>query len=174
MMGNNLDYSDITKDKKMVLDKLEIFKDWWLKERPFTIPHSNSITNVGNIHGVVLYRAECWQVQVFILEPFAIIPDHIHPNVDSYEVFLSGDIELSINGVIKNPRGLEASFTGSNVYYGTDFRILPNTWHGGNASSEGGSFLSIQQWLNGTIPTTVGDDWSGRAGEDRRIYNANS
>lgn len=158
----------------MIQDELQMFKDWWLKNRPFTIPSVTSVINDGNIHGVVLYRAECWQVQLFILEPFIIIPEHLHPNVDSYEVFLSGDIEFTLNGVIKTPRSLETSFTGSSIYNNWDIRVLPNAWHNASSSYEGGSFLSIQRWLNGTVPSNVGSDWIHKVNETRRNYSADS
>jgi hypothetical protein len=160
----------------MIRDELQIFKDWWLKERPFTIPHSNSIVNVSSMHGVVLYRAECWQVQLFVIEPNSAVPDHRHPNVDSYDVYLSGDIEFTLEGVNRHYNNVdisEAFFNGSNIYYGTSVRILPNAWHGGN-SHGGGSFLSIQQWLNGVVPTSIGDDWMPKTSDARRIYSENS
>jgi hypothetical protein len=152
------------------MDDLTKFKDWWLKTRPFSVPHDEAIAFDDNIRGLVLYRAECWQVQLFILDPNTNIPEHLHPNVDSFEVFLTGDIEFTINGQVLTRRSDTAGFSGSSVHYGKFIRVSPTTWHGGKSADVGGTFLSIQQWLNGVKPTNVGNDWVHQPNQDKRNY----
>ena len=155
------------------MDELTRFKDWWLKTRPFVVPHDSSLIFDNNIRGCVLYRAECWQVQMFVLDPNTNIPEHLHPNVDSFEVFLSGDIEFTINGQVLTPRSDTPNFNGNSVHYGKFIRVSPSTWHGGRSGNVGGMFLSVQQWLNGVRPTNVGDDWEHRPNENERNYADN-
>lgn len=129
-------------------DDLAGFLDWWMNSRPINTPQENSVTQAGAIYGVVLYRQAPYQVQLFIMPPYSSIEDHIHPNVDSYEVYLGGDIDFRFDGEMYTPEAL-----------GTHIRVRPNCWHGGLFGPRGGSFLSVQKWLNGREPTTVGDDW---------------
>lgn len=129
-------------------DDLAGFLEWWMNTRPINTPAENSVTQAGAIYGVVLYRQPPYQVQLFIMPPYSSIEDHIHPNVDSYEVYLGGDIDFRFDGEIHTPQAL-----------GTYIRVQPNCWHGGLFGPRGGSFLSVQKWLNGKEPTTVGDDW---------------
>ena len=133
-------------------DDLEAFKQWWESSRPINTPADNSITQAGAIYGVVLYRQAPYQVQLFIMPPNSTIEDHVHPNVDSYEVFIGGDIAFRCNG---------EEFIQDVL--GTSIRVLPDSWHGGKFGERGGCFLSIQKWLNGVPPTSVGHDWRDAA-----------
>jgi hypothetical protein len=137
---------------------LEQFKDWWLATRPFSPPEENVLSHVADTHGIVLFRHGPYQVELFNVKPFSEIPAHIHPNVDSYEVFVGGDIEFMCNDVWY-PGG---TFDGSSV------RVKPSSYHGGRFGKRGGCFLSIQKWLNGVEPKFVGDDWDDK--EHRGSY----
>jgi quercetin dioxygenase-like cupin family protein len=133
-------------------DDLAGFKIWWEERRPFNTPTETPVMCYDAIYGVVLYRQAPYQVQLFIMPPDSFIEDHIHPNVDSYEVFLGGDIIFRCNGEEHVQDVLGASI-----------RVLPNSWHGGKFGKRGGSFLSIQKWLNNVPPTSVGNDWHDAA-----------
>jgi quercetin dioxygenase-like cupin family protein len=131
-------------------DDLKQFRDWWLKHRPFVPAEKNGLSHVADTHGVVLYRKEPYQVELFNVKPNSVIPPHIHPNVDSYEVYISGDV----------------SFFCNNKWYedlkvGWYLRVLPTEWHEAKFGERGGCFLSIQKWMNGAEPRFIGDDWDG-------------
>jgi quercetin dioxygenase-like cupin family protein len=133
----------------MVLaDDLTNFRDWWLANRPFNTPEKNVLSHVADTHGVVLFRQGPYQVELFNVKPNSTIPAHIHPNVDSYEVYVGGDIEFMREGELYKQHDI-----------GGSIRIFPASWHGGNFGERGGCFLSIQKWLNETEPKFVGDDW---------------
>ena len=129
-------------------DDLTAFKQWWEATRPFNPPVEDPVTKAEAIYGVVLYRQAPYQVQLFIMPPNSFIDDHIHPNVDSFEVFIGGDIAFRCNGETYDQNVL-----------GAYIRVLPDSWHGGSFGKRGGCFLSIQKWLNGVPPTSVGHDW---------------
>lgn len=129
-------------------DDLTAFKHWWESGRFINTPVEHAVSQAGVIHGVVLYRQAPYQVQLFIMPPNSSIDDHIHPNVDSYEVFIGGDIVFRCNGESYKQNTL-----------GNCIRVEPSSWHGGVFGEQGGCFLSIQKWLNGVPPTTVGHDW---------------
>lgn len=132
----------------MQTDDLTEFKDWWLMHRPFIIPEKNMLSHVADTHGSVLYRDGQFQVELFNVRPNSTIPAHIHPNVDSFEVYVSGDIVFMRDGEL-----VEQHVVGGST------RILPSCWHGGEFGERGGCFLSVQKWLNGVEPKFVGDDW---------------
>jgi len=129
-------------------DDLTNFKVWWEQNRVFNTPKEEPVVCDDAIYGVVLYRQPPYQVQLFIMPPNSFIEDHIHPNVDSYEVFVGGDIAFRCNGEQYIQDVLGASI-----------RVLPDSWHGGKFGGRGGCFLSIQKWLNDVPPTSVGHDW---------------
>jgi quercetin dioxygenase-like cupin family protein len=136
-------------------DDLAQFKDWWINARPINTPEVNALSHVAETHGVVLYRQGPYQVELFNVKPNSTIPLHIHPDVDSFEVFVGGDIEFICNGVSEKQNVL-----------GGSTRVLPSSWHGGNFGKRGGCFISIQKWLNGVEPKFVGDNW---AAEDNSL-----
>lgn len=132
-------------------DDLAAFTHWWLNTRTLAPPVDGATNGDENYQGAVLYRDGQYQVELFTIKPHVTGVSHIHPNVDSFELYVSGDIDFVINGVtyscneqIQNP---------------TPTRIYPHYWHEGVTSVNGGSFLSIQKWLNGVKPTSVTLDW---------------
>jgi quercetin dioxygenase-like cupin family protein len=130
-------------------DDLKEFLDWWLENKATFPPEENSTIYQGDTTGVVLYKKAPFQVELFIVKPGKEIKQHIHPNVDSYEVNLAGYIEFTCDG---------------KVYCdGKPVRVKPNAWHGG-FFPKGGSFISVQKWLNGVEPKFVGDDWVAHDG----------
>ena len=133
----------------MKFDDLESFKDWWLTKRPFNTPQDNILTHVAETHGVVLYRQKPYQVELFNVKPNSEIPSHKHPNVDSFEVYIGGDISFMCDN-----HWLD------NMSIGQSIRVTPSTIHGGKFGERGGCFLSIQKWLNNKDPIFVGDDWT--------------
>jgi len=131
-----------------MFDDLPHFKDWWLQNRPLNTPQDDALRYVGDVHGVVLYRQDPYQVELFITKPNSEIIPHVHPNVDSFEVYVSGDIKFTKDGEVYDQNKL-----------GSSLRVYPNNYHGGVFGERGGCFISIQKWLNGVKPTFVGDDW---------------
>jgi quercetin dioxygenase-like cupin family protein len=154
---------------EVMFDDLENFKDWWLANRLINTPLTNSLICIAETHGVVLYRQDNYQVEMFLVKPNSEIEPHIHPNVDSFEVFIGGTIDFMCNG---------QWFAQNNI--GDAIRVYPNSWHGGKFGDLGGCFLSVQKWLNNVEPKFVGDDWvdtrkTGSYKENREpLHDANS
>lgn len=130
------------------IDDLEDFLGWWMNIRPINTPNESPTNYNGNLSGVVLYREQPYQVQLFSVLPNSVIEPHIHPNVDSFEVYIGGDIAFMCDDVWHDQ-----------VRLGDFIRVKPSSWHGGKFGERGGCFLSVQKWLNGVKPTSVGDDW---------------
>jgi len=149
---------------KSFADELTNFVIWYLNNRMAIpqVPIYNGHSFVEGVSGVVLYRCKPFQVELFIIKPDFHIPIHTHPNVDSYEVFLSGMEFVHNDEVITKPEQIiTENSNGISILSGALIRVRPTDRHGGRSSSFGGSFLSIQHWLNNTTPTSVENDWSG-------------
>jgi hypothetical protein len=153
----------------MAEQPLEAFVDWWLEHRVFKPPVEAPVLIDGSLHGVVLYRDAPFQVQLFSVAPGVEIPDHVHPNVDSYEVYFSGQIAFRKAGRrVVAPRLWPLKLkNGMQALFGHRIEIRATDAHGGAVGPLGASFLSIQKWLNGVAPTNVGDDWQFAGAETR-------
>jgi quercetin dioxygenase-like cupin family protein len=136
-----------------MFDDLNAFLNWWISNKPFNTPNDSPTNANGTLSGVVLYRQDQYQVQLFNVQPNCVIEPHIHPNVDSFEVFVGGDI-VFINDNVEHPRTKLFDV----------IRVKPTSWHGGKFGERGGCFLSVQKWLNGVPPTSVGNDWKDKSG----------
>jgi hypothetical protein len=128
------------------------------------------ITKVEDVTTVLMYRVDQFQVQMICVPPNYIIPEHVHPNIDSYEVGIGGGMCFSRNGhwitnetIDFHGRKIEWHGAGTlNKKRGSAIRVKPNDIHGGMFGPEGGVFLSVQQWLNGVLPSCVGADYAGK------------
>jgi hypothetical protein len=108
----------------------------------------------------ILYRDGNLQVEHLIYPPNTEVPEHRHPDVDSLGIFLSGDIEFTLFG--KSVHAWDESTKTENDTPSSLGRVvpIPNTvTHGVKIGPRGGSFLSIQLWLNEAATQRVSDNW---------------
>lgn len=128
---------------------------------------------------LVVYRKGQFQVELIIQPPDTFIPEHVHPNIDSYEVGLGGSMCLSRNGnwivnetidIQTRPVPDEENVLNHNRKRGAAIRVKPGDIHGGCFAELGGVFYSVQHWLNGVKPTSVAHDYSGKVlGPDHEV-----
>ena len=135
---------------------LEQFLEYYLKNRPIVTPPEEGVTRDGTASVSTLYRHGPFQVQFIMIDPMSEVIPHIHPNMDSFEVYVSGDIDF-----MKNGEWFPTQQTGDVIYVGHE------DWHGGKFKERGGSFLSVQKWINGVAPKTVVADWADTEGNPR-------
>ena len=123
---------------------------------------SNVVTTykIQDVTAVVWLREGAYQVELFIVPPNYIIPEHVHPNVESYEMFLGGDISFSHSGRWVTNNNL-IMLPGSSDKRGALVPIETNDLHGGAFGPRGGVFMSIQKWLNNIPPHSVSSDYTG-------------
>jgi len=154
------------------VDQLEKFCAWFLKTMPVlgAVPFSGAVSKIQDVTAILLYRKGQFQVQMFAVPEGTIIPEHTHPNVDSIEVYVGGNINFSHSGKYTCPK--EAVFANDGPLKlsnrrGERIRVRPNDLHGGIFGEGGGVFLSVQHWLNGVEPHCVAADYNGvTMGED--------
>lgn len=151
------------------------FSRWFLSQpigqlRPPYVPVRNIVFSNDGLEyvilGVVLYRQAPFQVEQFIgpsSEAGSFFPDHRHPNVDSIEVYQTGEIGFSINGrrLLSDEQMAALSPDGSQAVSGSVHLIRSRDWHGGQIGPMGFSFLSIQKWTDGVEPSSVTLNWIG-------------
>lgn len=114
----------------------------------------------GAARGVVLYREGRYQAELFIVTQSGVFPEHSHPNVDSIEVLIAGNIEFIVRGrsmfrpevLAKHPPKL-----------GTMIGVGAGVSHGAILHEGGGAFISLQRWRESVPITSVGIDWDGPA-----------
>jgi quercetin dioxygenase-like cupin family protein len=75
--------------------------------------------------------------------------EHRHPNVNSIEWFLGGDL----NFVVKN-QPIQTECHGL-------LWVRSQDWHAVKVGPKGGMLISIQHWDKGVEPTSVGHNWEG-------------
>jgi hypothetical protein len=159
---NNLVFPDFyTKE-----DPLEYFLDWFKASSPKfgLIPLLDAVHKIEDVVSVTWLRHEQFQVQLFIVPPNYVIPEHTHPNVDSFEFYLGGQSKFSLFGewiIDENEIKLPSDFGLSRVREHS-IRVFPNSPHGGVFGPSGGVFMSVQHWLNGVKPHCVSSDYTGK------------
>lgn len=150
-------------------DPLLAFAAWyttWLNgNMAFAQMYAVKETKLGM--GMTLFELKPFRVQLFLFRSEVLIPDHRHPDVESYEVYVAGDMELTKNGVPQTVReAVIAQFNGVCLSNGGMIRIPANSIHGGwiNSICSGGAFLSIQYWLKNFSDGSVANNWSAPDG----------
>lgn len=144
----------------------------WLMEQPLSSlrPPKNAVysyvTAGGAVHSLVLYRSAPYQAELFFGLPAGsegFFPEHSHPNVDSIEVMMSGQIGFTLRGRPVNTPDEVAGIApdGSAMLLGARVRVREGVSHGAKVGPGGGAFLSLQRWRDGVEPTSVGLDWDG-------------
>jgi hypothetical protein len=148
------------------MDELEGFLQWFLNGGATSIgavPLLNAVHSIESVWSVTWYRQPPFQVQMFIVPPNYVIPEHTHPNVDSFEVYIGGQIRFSHSGewVISEEDFTTPTERDLARKRGATIRVRPGDLHGGIFGPAGGVFMSVQQWLHGVDPHCVAADYSG-------------
>lgn len=148
-----------------VNDDLTDFLIWSLNNISIVgmVPFETPVWTIENVTSTLMYRKTPYQIQMFSVPGNTIIPEHTHPNVDSYEVYLGGNINFSHSGkyVILSEELRSEIDSNLALPRGRVIRVLPNEKHGGVFGPEGGVFLSVQKWLNNVTPHCVAADYTG-------------
>lgn len=146
-------------------DPLDAFLADFLAKAPVIglVPLHGAVSYIEGVAAVLLYRGGQFQVQMFIVPPGHVIPEHTHPNVDSYEVYVGGQIKFSHGGrfIVADEDIAQPDQHGCASLRGQTIRVRPNDPHGGVFGPSGGVFLSVQHWLNGVAPHCVAADYEG-------------
>jgi hypothetical protein len=137
------------------------FATWFINQRFYgVIPFMNSESiNYGPIARTVLYRKGGYQVEMWMVWPGETsFPEHLHPDVDTVEIHLSGDIHFTLNG---EPMETNLALPLDNGATMPAIRIRQTDVHQATAGMGGAVFLSCQHWLHDVPPASVALNWDG-------------
>lgn len=144
---------------------LKGFFKWYIRNitnekcLPLEIPE-DGINIVSKLFGLTLFKKYPFQVQLWIGQAGERSPTHTHPDVDAYEVYLTGKIAFTKKGIPM-----------PNLKFGQFVRINSDDSH--EAIMEGdGCFLSIQYWKNNVPATSIEKNWcGGKLSDDHVVLN---
>lgn len=152
----------------MTHKNLAAFARWFLAQPFGSLRPPHSLVNVfetegGIVVGTVLCRDPPYQVELFAGPGPGHFPPHRHPDVDSIEVMLGGDVGFALHGrpIFTDEQLAAVGPDGSSAVLGMRVRVRPGDFHGATVGRAGGAFLSIQRWLHDVAPTSVGLNWDG-------------
>jgi hypothetical protein len=143
------------------LDHLEQFAKWFHEQHGSLQCPFEGVSFVGNFAQLVLCRHGQYQVQLGLARPYAEIPDHEHPDVDTILVYLTGEIVFRVDlEDAWDKTEIKSLSNGLCSHRGRAVRVLPGQSHGASFGPFGGAFLSIQHWI-GKPPESVEMNWLG-------------
>ena len=154
------------------MDPIEQFAESFLRDMPVigAVPFAGAVSRVEDVTCILLYRRDQFQVQMFACPEGTIIPEHTHPNVDTIQVYVGGNVIFTHNGRYAyradEVRAMDGPLRCANKR-GHILRVRPDEKHGAVIGAGGGIFMAVQHWQNGIAPHCVAADYEGiTMGED--------
>jgi len=118
-------------------------------------PSYLGVNQYGPMMAVVLDRSGHFQTELFIIpESVQLIEYHRHPNVETFEMTITGDFIFESNGVKYQSSPEVVQYNKKNLIHVQETHV-----HGGLFKTAG-AFITFQNWKNGVQPTSVGMDFS--------------
>jgi hypothetical protein len=123
---------------------LDEFIEWYMDSKmPLMIPSDSEVYFTDNASSLIVFRQDCYQVELYLNYPKSIAPMHSHPGMDL--------IIMQIG-------------TMSNSRWGFPNKLLKDgEEHDGKFISEKGTvFLTFQKWDPTVKMTSASINWSGQ------------
>jgi hypothetical protein len=146
-----------------MFESVHEFVEYWFENgRPIRPPFDGPVFTTDIAYSVVLFRQDNCQVELYTCKPNTQAPWHGHPGVDSYFIYLGGNIDFGQpDGTFTQTAHLQsAREDGAHLLYGQTAEALDGARHTLKVGPEGGAFLSFERWTQ-KIPTSVTINWSG-------------
>lgn len=106
----------------------------------------------------VVHRDGPFQAELCCLRGGVLIPEHVHPHVDTIELGVCGAVRLFING--RDPFEAVPDERLAAFVQRRGIRINSDDVHGGRVLPGGAWFLSVQHWRG--APRSVLSDYQGQ------------
>lgn len=114
-------------------------------------PLPNGFHFDGHAFQMVLFRESCWQIELIVLQPNVVVPQHRHDHCATVDVYLGGAASMeSISAIERQYQRILRGVP-------TMVSVPAGTAHGGAVGPRGLAFLSFQQWSNEA--KLIHEDW---------------
>jgi hypothetical protein len=121
---------------------VEEFADWWFRNgMPIKFQESAEVFLSDDATSIALFRKGRFQVELYLIHPYPVVPVHEHPDVEVIKARLGGKKYPYLSNTLHN-----------NEAHGAGLRL--------EAEDKGYPLLAIQHWLT-REPTTVASMWKG-------------
>lgn len=136
---------------------LEEFTDWYLNSKmPLMIPYNSKVFITDDATAISIFRKGNYQVELYLIHPEMIIPEHSHPRMEVIQVNLGG-------GNLFPPDDLGVCSSWGQV----SENLVPGNKHGGDSVtvlSDGFVVLTLERWEDPSEMTSAAIQWSGPTG----------
>lgn len=127
------------------------FAEWYIRAgMPVMFPQGNEVFCSDDATATCLFRKGQFQVELYMIHPRPMVPDHSHPYLEVIEMRID-----SINKLAKLGRVLH-----SNESHGPGIRL--------EADQRGFPLIAFQHWLD-RKPTTIASMWRGLTAGPKHI-----
>jgi hypothetical protein len=123
---------------------LEEFVEWYMDSKmPLMIPIDSEVYFTDDASSLIMFRQDCYQVELYLNYPKSVVPMHSHPGMDL--------IAMQIGKM-------------SNLKCGLPYKLLKDgEEHNGIFPSEKGTvFLTFQKWDLNVKMTSASVNWNGK------------
>ena len=150
-------------------NNVQEFKDWWTQNRPICPPFKDAIFSTDLVYSLCLFRKGQFQVELYIMKPDSLAPEHGHPNVDSLFTYLGGHMEFRREGFEFYDLSAEQleQDNGTHKLFGTTGHAFDGELHSVRTAKTGGAFLSFEHWKAEREPDSVLLNWRGSPDSER-------
>jgi len=130
----------------MQWNSVQEFANWWLRTKIIRPPFKDTMFTTDFAQSLCLYREGRFQVELYILKANITSPWHTHENVDSFFVYLGGNLEFGLD---------DKTFTdlsqyqkempnGAHMMLGRTVEAMDGALHAVRTFEQGGTFLSFE------------------------------
>lgn len=136
---------------------LEEFADWYLNSKmPLMVPYNSKVFVTDDATAISIFRKGHYQVELYLIHPEMVIPEHSHPRMEVIQFNLGG-------GSLFPPDDLGVCSSWGQ----TSENLLPGNSHGGETGTilgDGFMVLTLERWENPLEITSAAIQWSGPTG----------
>lgn len=124
-------------------DDVKAFADWWMQNgMPMLIPQDAEVFLSDDATAVTVFRKGRWQIEMYLIHPHPLVPEHEHPGVEVIKMSLTHAIDPIMSNILHRGES-----------------------HGAGARQEGEAkgfpLFAFQYWQD-RDPCTVAAMWKGK------------
>lgn len=134
---------------------LEDFVAWFVDSKfPIIIPWNAEVRQTDDATTICLFRKGQYQVEIYLIYPGWVIPEHGHPGVEVITMNMGG-----------GRRGAKNKLGGSSIAGSLSEKLVDNATHGGESAtifSDGYCLYSFEKWPKDIKMTSAAVHWKGK------------